>query len=589
MSIRLDVRWLLAALLLTWLAASGVPAADISTSTAGAMGPVADPGTVMTPFGPRDRAHVHTLLPGQKLRHERDGSMSISDAQGRLLQRVLRGAVQAPAQVPGSASAPGWVTAAYWPDQVPQPVTSFQADWQVPLPPLEQENQLIYLFDGLLDMAGSKSGIIQPVLQWGCSNFDGDPNWGGNYWTIASWYVTGDTEVYHTVPVVVYPGQVLTGLMLQSKAGNSYDCICAFNGFTPTLIEVSNPTPFAEPVITLEAYNLSQPNDYPQTELTAFVNIQLKTTAGPPATPWLPWMLTTTYGEHTVIANNSATAGAIALFYHPASRATAFDFDGDGKADCGIYRPADGAWYMDLSDGGVYGTLYGYPDVDLPIPADYEGGGISDVAVYRPTSGQWYTPTSLGNPYGIPGDVPIPGDYLNQGYAQEAVFRTSTAQWFTPVTPTGLAYGWVGHDVPVPADYLGTGQTDIAVYRPDTGQWFTPVSPTGLTYGWALHDLPVPADYDGVGHAEITVYRPDTGQWFINGHSAPITWGIPFLDIPVPADYDGVGHDEIAVYRPTTGQFLIAGHATPIITPAGAPQAGDVPLSLPLWYRFHPY
>ena len=193
MSIRLDVRWLLAALLLTWLAASGVPAADISTSTAGAMGPVADPGTVMTPFGPRDRAHVHTLLPGQKLRHERDGSMSISDAQGRLLQRVLRGAVQAPAQVPGSASAPGWVTAAYWPDQVPQPVTSFQADWQVPLPPLEQENQLIYLFDGLLDMAGSKSGIIQPVLQWGCSNFDGDPNWGGNYWTIASWYVTGDT------------------------------------------------------------------------------------------------------------------------------------------------------------------------------------------------------------------------------------------------------------------------------------------------------------------------------------------------------------------------------------------------------------
>ena len=548
MSLRIAVRWLRSALLLPCLIVTSMPAADVGAPAAGAPpAAIRDPDTVMTPFGARDRAHVHTLTPGQKLRRERDGSMSITDAQGRVLQRVARTSEQSPAQVPGSTSAPGWVTAAYWPDQVSQPITTFQADWQVPLPPLEQENQLIYLFDGLLDSTGGKEGIIQPVLQWGCSNFDGDPTWGGNYWTIASWYVTGDTEVYHTVPVVVNPGQVLTGVLLQSKAGNSYTCICAFIGVTPTLIEVSNPSPFVEPVITLEAYNLSQPNDYPQTALTAFVNIQLSTTAGPPATPWVPWMLTTNYGEHTVIANDSATDGAIALFYHPSSRATAFDFDGDGHAECGIYRPADGAWYMDLSDGGIYGTLFGYPDVDLPIPADYEGGGICDVAVYRPTSGQWYTPTSPGSPYGIPGDVPIPGDYLDQGYAQEAVFRTSTAQWFTPVTPSGLTYGWVGHDVPVPADYLGTGQTDIAVYR------------------------------------------PDTGQWFIAGHTTPITWGFPFLDIPVPADYDGVGHDEIAVYRPTTGQFLILGHASPIDTPAGPPQAGDVPLSLPVWFRFRPF
>ena len=63
------------------------------------------------------------------------------------------------------------------------------------------------------------------------------------------------------------------------------------------------------------------------------------------------------------------------------------DYDGDGKADIGIYR--SGGWYiLRSSDGGVTGIGWGGLTQDIPVPADYDGDGKTDVAVYR--DGTWF-------------------------------------------------------------------------------------------------------------------------------------------------------------------------------------------------------
>jgi hypothetical protein len=63
--------------------------------------------------------------------------------------------------------------------------------------------------------------------------------------------------------------------------------------------------------------------------------------------------------------------------------ATAFDFDGDGKADLGVYRTTTAEWFIFGSATGFPGPiLLGSPGLgDVPVPADYDGDGKTDLAV----------------------------------------------------------------------------------------------------------------------------------------------------------------------------------------------------------------
>jgi len=45
------------------------------------------------------------------------------------------------------------------------------------------------------------------------------------------------------------------------------------------------------------------------------------------------------------------------------------DYDGDGKTDLGVFRPADGAWYLLQSTGGFVPVPFGQ-NGDVPVPAD---------------------------------------------------------------------------------------------------------------------------------------------------------------------------------------------------------------------------
>ncbi len=560
-----------------WLAHLATP-----TLVAGAVitAPGADtapgPDLVMTGHGWQPRNHVHRVRPGEHLRHEADDSVTIRDANDRIVSSAAHDA---------APTTHSWIVACDWVNPSvnganvdANAIASFQASWQVPPQPSVQEGQILLLFDGLQNNIFNNSGntIIQPILQWQ----DGQ-------WSIYSEYAY-DGGFWPTTPIVVQPGQVITGLITQSAQGNGqYTATCSFTNIPNTTLTVSNEAVYTQAVMTLEVYYTNQVSDYPRALFTDFNNLYLSTADGAPANPWSQWIIDGQYGEHIDVFTNSASGGNIGLYYHNGSSRAMADFDGDGRSDVGIYRPSTGTWYVDLSTGGSLVQQYGAANLDLPVPGDWLNNGTSQVAVYRPNTATWYTPINPGGlAYGWGNvDRPIPGRYQSGAGTQYAVFRPTNADWYTPNTPNGQAYGWAGVDVPIPGDYTGGGMAQISVFRPLTDQWFTPATPAGEYFGWANVDVPVPADYLGLGYLQYGVFRPITGQWFVP--TGIYSFGAT-TDIPVPADYLGRGKAQLAVYRPSTGQFFIAGG--PIYNcPGGAVQAKDVPLTLPMWYKAHPF
>ncbi|MDQ4123438.1 MAG: VCBS repeat-containing protein [Acidobacteriota bacterium] len=238
---------------------------------------------------------------------------------------------------------------------------------------------------------------------------------------------------------------------------------------------------------------------------------------------------------------------------------TKTDYDGDGRTDFAVFRPASGTWFV-TSNGVDYIQRQFGAGEDIPVQADYDGDGETDIAVYRPSTRTWYVLRSSTNSpravqWGAAGDIPVPGDYNGDGRADIAVFRPSNGTWyilpnFTPSQFLALRWGQTG-DVPVQADYDGDGRTDLAVFR--AGTWFIQNSSNNSfraqQFGLAS-DIPLVGDYDGDGKSDLAVFRG--GNWFLLLSATNAFRGENFglaTDRPQPGDYDGDGRTDLAVYR----------------------------------------
>jgi YD repeat-containing protein len=260
----------------------------------------------------------------------------------------------------------------------------------------------------------------------------------------------------------------------------------------------------------------------------------------------------------------------------PMANQSAYDFDGDGKADIGRWHPANHTFEVKRSDGGGnIPTSVGNAS-SIPVPGNYDGG-TWDAAVF--TAGIWnIVGSEQGNisfSLGAAGDIPVSGDYDGDGLTDAAVFHAGTsATWNIRYSddgePDSQTFGTTG-DIPIPGDYDNDGTTDLAIYRIQPvgsefkGFWHIRFSSGGeIERQWGSPgDLPVQGNFDEVRGDDLTVYRPSNGTWYVGkmvGNGMELTsrfvWG-SYNDQPAPADYNGDGTTDYCVWRPTTGVWHI--------------------------------
>jgi hypothetical protein len=200
------------------------------------------------------------------------------------------------------------------------------------------------------------------------------------------------------------------------------------------------------------------------------------------------------------------------------------DMDGDGRSDLVVWRASTGTWYWltsstNYSYANMRAIQWGNADLgDTPLLGDFDGDNRADLGIWRGSTGTWYWLTSstdfnYANAQPIQwgnvslGDMPFTGDVDGDGKADPIVWRASTGTWYWLTSTTAFDYAAAGArqfgnqslgDVPLMKDLDGDGRVDFTLWRASTGVWYWLSSSSGFLaagshrWGSAPHgDIPI--------------------------------------------------------------------------------------------------
>jgi hypothetical protein len=304
---------------------------------------------VLTPGGYRPKSLVHHIEPEHHLDFASGNAKKIHSSGrevadfGRLEIRrsgeplMPANVTRHPGMLPALGS--GWIAYADWSNNSGRPVSSFASTWVVPPVPATSSGQTIFLFNGIQN----STMIYQPVLQWGLSAAGG-----GNYWAVASWYADGQGgQAFYSNLVRVNPGDVLVGVMTQTgKSGTKFSYNCVFQGIANTGLSISNVEELTWNIETLEAYGVQKCSDYPNTNFTAFVGIDLKTGGSRPALGWAAVNGVTDCGQSARVVSNANPGGEVDIYYttRVECAASTAAINSDGRLETFLQATNGGVW-----------------------------------------------------------------------------------------------------------------------------------------------------------------------------------------------------------------------------------------------------
>lgn len=263
-------------------------------------------GLVVTPGGFRPKSFTHKVSRDSVLESANRNIVLKNTKTGKLKEFPVQEVAKRNMLALGS----GWIAYAFWNNGTGEAVTSFKTSWTVPSNPVDQSNQTIFIFNGIQNY-GANFGILQPVLQWGTSAAGG-----GQYWSIASWYVTSDGHAYYTSLIKVNAHDRLTGVMtLTNKTGNLFSYNCEFENYPQSVLTVNNIAELIWCNQAMEAYSVNACSNYPATNVTAMGNIAINTGGNTPLLNWTPVNNVQDCGQHCVVVSNSASNGEVDIYY----------------------------------------------------------------------------------------------------------------------------------------------------------------------------------------------------------------------------------------------------------------------------------
>jgi len=246
---------------------------------------------VLTPGGYKPRECVHEVPSGSFVARNGDDSYSVITPLGNEI--TYKPCRNAPPQH-GAA----WKAWAQYDNSLG--VTNFHAEWPVPPAPSLSKGQTLFYWNGVEPKDTSE--VFQPVLQWGSSAAGG-----GNYWALASWFVS-DKNSFWSGLLSVTTGDTILGDLTFSK--NQTWTVVATSASQKKGVQIvsQHVTVESTAYVVLEAYNIQDCNQYPaKTQFVPFVKLQLFEGFQPnPVTPsWQVMTKGNTCNEHAQVVSPS--------------------------------------------------------------------------------------------------------------------------------------------------------------------------------------------------------------------------------------------------------------------------------------------